>query len=203
MNFVSPLRLGLLLTLALLVSCAGGRQVPMSYQPGNPANMTQVRVKTTVVDARPAVIAGDREPWVIGRYPAGVGYNREFVTPGRQPLANKLHLDLLKEIRALGMGNVRQTERAKQLDVRILNWDFDGTAENILRYRIKVTVTDESGRALTSGTITQNTPIDGTFFAGARGGYERVMPRLYPRIVASIIRENNAVRNALASRSGQ
>jgi hypothetical protein len=191
-------RLGMMLVVcALMVACSASRQVPLNYQAGNPPKMSTIRVKTTVIDARPAVISGDREPWYIGRYAAGVGYTRNFSTEAKIPLAKLMHRDLLEEIRALGMGNVRRTERARQLDVKILNWDFDGTSDNVFRYSLKVTVTDEVGKVLTSGTVSQAVAVNGNFVSGAKGGFEQMIPGMYSRIISSLIRQNNSVRVAL------
>ena len=191
-------RLGMMLVVcAMMVACSASRQVPLNYQPGNPAELSSIRVKTTVVDARPKVISGERPPWYIGRYAAGVGYTRNFSTQGGVALAQQMHRDLLKEIRALGMGNVRRTERARQLDVKIISWDFDGTSDNVFRYVLEVTVTNEAGGVLTSGKVSQSVPIEGNLLSGARGGFEQLVPGLYSRVIASLIRQNNSVRNAL------
>jgi len=39
--------------------------------------------------------------------------------------------------------------------------------------------------------------ITGTFWEGAKGGFERDMPKLYPQIIQRLVRENADVSAAL------
>jgi hypothetical protein len=43
--------------------------------------------------------------------------------------------------------------------------------------------------------------ITGTFWEGAKGGFEREMPKIYPQIIRKIARDNDPV-NAALQKSG-
>ena len=186
-----------MVTVLALSGCSTTKQVSFVHTPKNMRSVGDVRVKTTVVDARKGVIDGTRAAWDVGRYTAGTGYVRSFSTLKKVPFAQQFHYDLLKELRALGIGNVKQTERAKQIDVLIQEWDFDGTAEGVFRYKIKITVTDERGRVQSSGTVSNSFRMKDNLITGKAGNYETFAPKIYRKVIASLIRGNRQALNAL------
>jgi hypothetical protein len=45
--------------------------------------------------------------------------------------------------------------------------------------------------------VQEATQIKGSFWMGARGGFEREMPKLYPAIIRKIVRDNAPISAAL------
>ena len=193
---------GLLLTLAL-GGCVVGQSLPTAYTPpaatqSAPADK-QGSVQVDVADDRAYVKSGDKPPHFIGKYRAGFGNPWNVYTENDEPLALILLRDLSAELAALGF-DVRSTAPADRLlAISIVDWNFDGYQNGKMCYELQATVRDTTGNVVAADTVRDETKIKGTFWMGARGGFEREMPKLYAAAVARLVRDNPAISAALRS----
>ena len=147
-----------------------------------------------VEDHRPAVTSGKEKPWYVGRYRAGLGNPWDVTTEGKVPLAEQIQADLAEELESLGF-NPRPG--GQQLYVKIREWDFTGYQNGRFWYELEVNVLNSAGQVVASSRLDDEMEIRGTLMLGARGGFERDMPGIYAGIIASMVRDNPAIREAL------
>lgn len=188
------------LFLALVLSgCVVGQHLDMDYAaaPQAPAQEKNV-VTVTAVDDRPYVKNGDKDPWYIGHYRAGFGIPWDVTTEHKVPLAEKLKVDTEKELVGLGF-NLDGTSGNRRLQVQIKEWNFDAYQNGTFLYDLLVIVTAEDGTLLVSSRLKSRHDISGTFWGGAKAGFEHEMPRIYATIIQSVVSKNPKVLSALRS----
>jgi len=195
---------GLLLAL-MLGGCVVGQSLPTAYTPpaATPPAATDQRasVQVEVNDDRAYVKSGDKPPHYIGKYRAGFGNPWNVYTENDEPLASILLRDLSADLAALGY-DARSTAPADRLlAISIVDWNFDGYQNGRMWYELHVTVRDATGNVVATDTVSDETKIKGTFWMGARGGFEREMPKLYAAAVARLVRDNPAISSALRAGS--
>lgn len=78
-----------------------------------------------------------------------------------------------------------------------MDWNFDGYQDGRFWYELEVQVTDADGTVMTSNILKKATLIEGTFWAGAKGGFEKQMPGIYASVIRSIVDNNKDVLAAL------
>jgi hypothetical protein len=156
----------------------------------------QNRVYVNVQDERPYVKNGDKDPWYVGKYRGGFGNPWDVTTENDIPLAELLSKDLTEALLAEGFDtNSANTNRT--LTVLINDWNFDGYQNGRFWYDLEVIVSDQNGQQLESTVLKEETVIDGTFWGGAKAGFEKQMPTIYKNIIASIVSKNQQVLDAL------
>ncbi len=195
---------GLWLALAL-GGCVAGQSLSTAYTPPAVAQPAAAgkhgSVKVEVADDRPYVKSGDKPPHFIGKYRAGFGNPWNVYTENDEPLAAILQRDLSAELAALGH-DVRPAPPAdRQLVISIVEWNFDGYQNGKMWYELNATVRDATGNVVATDTVRDESTIKGTFWMGAKGGFEREMPKLYAAAVAKLVRDNPAISAALKSGS--
>ena len=68
-------------------------------------------------------------------------------------------------------------------------------------YEFRLRVLDAAGTLLTEDTVTDASFIEGSFWTGAKGAFEKQMPDLYAGAIRKIARENAGIIAALDARS--
>lgn len=161
-----------------LAGCAAGQSLQTTYTPPAPAASAEAKasVLVAVADDRLYVKNGDKPPHYIGKYRAGFGNPWNVYTQNDEPADHKLSLS-------------------------IKEWNFDGYQNGKMWYEFEVTVHDVTGKVIVTDTVREETAIKGTFWMGAKGGFEREMPKLYTTAVAKVVRENPAISAALGGTS--
>jgi hypothetical protein len=194
---------GVLLAVAL-GGCVVGQSLPTAYTPpaatqtGTADQRSSVQVEVT--DDRAYVKSGDKPPHFIGKYRAGFGNPWNVYTENDEPLASILLRDLSAELAALGY-DVRSSAPAdRQLAISIVDWNFDGYQNGRMWYELRATVRDATGNVVATDTVRDETKIKGTFWMGAKGGFEREMPKLYAAAVARLVRDNPTISAALRTK---
>lgn len=191
---------GLLLALALS-GCVVGQSLPTAYTP--PATtlptgaIKQGSVQVEVIDDRAYVKSGDKPSHFIGKYRAGFGNPWNVYTENDEPLASILKRDLTAELGSLGYEVRPAAPSDRRFDVSIIEWNFDGYQNGKMWYELRATVRDGTGNIVASDTVREETQIKGTFWMGAKGGFEREMPKLYAAAVARLVRNNASISTAL------
>jgi hypothetical protein len=190
-----------LISLSFLVSLSGcvvGQSLQTSYEsPVANATTSAGSVLITVTDDRPFVKSGEKPPYYLGKYRAGFGIPWDVKTENEEPLASILARDLATDLAALGHRVVPTAPADRLLVVSIRDWNFDGYQNGRLWYDLQITALDSGGKHIVASTIQEAAYIKGSFWMGARGGFEREMPKLYPTIIRKIVRDNVSIATAL------
>jgi hypothetical protein len=185
-----------------LGGCVVGQSLPAGYQATPAAPIGEgTYLSVEVHDERPYVLSGDKPPYFIGKYRAGFGNPWDVTTEGQQPLAGVIERDLSADLRALGYSVVSTAEAQRRLDVAIMDWNFDAMINGKFWYEFRLRVLDAAGTLLTEDTVTDASFIEGSFWTGAKGAFEKQMPDLYAGAIRKIARENAGIIAALDARS--
>ena len=184
-----------LLAVLTLSGCVVGQKLEMDYTAAARDVQEENSVRVSVTDDRPYVVSGDKKPWYVGKYRAGFGIPWDVTTDNNQPLAQMVAEDVEQALRAKGFAIAAQTPN-RTLSISILDWNFDGYQDGRFWYELQVQVSDAAGTIVTSETLKKATVIEGTFWAGAKGGFEKQMPGIYEGIIRSI-GDNKDVLSAL------
>jgi hypothetical protein len=188
------------LFLALMLSgCVVGQHLDLEYAAAPQASMQEKNiVSVTVVDERPYVKNGDKNPWYIGQYRSGFGIPWDVSTDDKVPLADQFQEDLEKELKGLGF-DMDGTPGNPGLHVIIKDWNFSTYKDGTFMYELFVTVRARDGTLIASRQLKSRHDISGTFWGGAKAGFEQKMPRIYSTIIQSVVRKNHEVLSALRS----
>lgn len=189
-------------TLALaplaLAGCVAGQSLGTDYEAQPAAVATGgSSVLLTVIEDRPYVKSGDKAPYYVGRYRAGFGNPWDVSTQDNVPLVDVLRGDIAEELVALGHPVKDSAPADRQMAVSIRDWNFDGYQNGEFWYDLLVTVRAADGAVLVNSVVKDKVGITGTLWEGAKGGFERDMPKLYPQVIRKLVRENAEVSAAL------
>lgn len=196
------LRFARFMTLALapmvLAGCVAGQSLGTDYEAGPavaPVEGTSVVLQVT--EDRPYVKSGDKAPYYIGRYRAGFGNPWDVTTKDNVPLVDVLRGDIAEELVALGHPVKEAAPADRQVAVSIRDWNFDGYQNGEFWYDLLVTVRAADGAVLVNSVVKDKVGITGTLWEGAKGGFERDMPKLYAQAIRKLFRDNAEVSAAL------
>ena len=196
------LRFARFMTLALapmvLAGCVAGQSLGTDYEAGPavaPVEGTSVVLQVT--EDRPYVKSGDKAPYYIGRYRAGFGNPWDVTTKDNVPLVDVLRGDIVEELVALGHPVKDAAPADRQVAVSIRDWNFDGYQNGEFWYDLLVTVRAADGAVLVNSVVKDKVGITGTLWEGAKGGFERDMPKLYAQAIRKLFRDNAEVSAAL------
>jgi hypothetical protein len=184
------------LTAFVLSGCVVGQKLEMDYTAEASQVQEKYSVKVSVTDDRPYVVSGDKKPWYIGKYRAGFGIPWDVTTDNDQPLADMVAGDVEQALRAKGFAVAAESPK-RVLSVAIKDWNFDGYQDGRFWYELDVAVTDANGTSLASSVVKGDKNIEGTFWEGAKGGFEKQMPGIYDEIMRSIVDNNEEILEAL------
>lgn len=193
--------LSLALSPLVLAGCVAGQSLQTTYQaPEAEVQATGPSVALKVTEDRPYVTSGDKPPYFIGKYRAGFGNPWDVSTENNEPLVDILRRDLAIELAALGHPVKDDVPADRQLIVSIRDWNFDGYQNGKFWYELAVSVQSGTGEVLASSIVKDNIGITGSLWTGAKGGFERDMPKIYPEVIRKTIRGNPEISGALAAR---
>jgi hypothetical protein len=196
-NFIRSLTL--VLSPLVLAGCVAGQSLQTEYEPpAAVAPMTGLAVSLTVTDDRPYVKSGEKAPYYVGRYRAGFGNPWDVSTANEEALVSIVRRDIAEELVALGHPLKDAAVADRGLAVSIRDWNFDGYQNGNFWYDLLVTVRSPTGDVLVNSVVKDKIGITGTLWEGAKGGFERDMPKLYPQVIRKLVRENAEVSAALS-----
>lgn len=196
-NFIRSLTL--VLSPLVLAGCVAGQSLQTEYEPpAAVAPMTGLAVSLTVTDDRPYVKSGEKAPYYVGRYRAGFGNPWDVSTANEEALVSIVRRDIAEELVALGHALKDAAVADRGLAVSIRDWNFDGYQNGNFWYDLLVTVRSPTGDVLVNSVVKDKIGITGTLWEGAKGGFERDMPKLYPQVIRKLVRENAEVSAALS-----
>jgi hypothetical protein len=188
----------IVLAVFALSGCVVGQKIEMDYT-ASPSAVTEPNsVSVSVVDARPYVVNGDKDPSFIGKYRAGLGNPWDVSTENNVPLAELLAADVEEAVRSLGFGT-QPTDSDRFLIVYIRDWNFDAYVDGRFWYELDVEVMDADNAVIASSKVKDAKHIDGSFWTGAKSAFEEQMPGFYKEVVAGVVTDNKEVQQALRS----
>jgi hypothetical protein len=184
---------------AILAGCVAGQSLQTDYvAPEATAPLDGTSILLTVSEDRPYVKSGDKPPYYIGKYRAGFGNPWDVTTDNNEPLVDIMKRDMTEELIALGHPVKEAAPTDREMTISIRDWNFDGYQNGQFWYDVLVTVKSPTGEVLANSIVTDKVGITGSFWEGAKGGFERDMPKLYAEAIRKMVRENEAVTAALA-----
>lgn len=183
--------------LAISLGCVVGQKIDLAYTPGSVVRTGQGQALAVgVADLRPSVKNGEKSPAYLGRFRGGFGNPWDVKTEGEIPLAKVLENGLLADLEALGF-KPGQGGAPRTIQMEILDYDVDGMMNAQMTYELRTTVRDESGKTLFQETLKDNRAIKGSFWTGAKGACQEMVPQINAEIIRKITRENKAFLAAI------
>lgn len=183
--------------LTISVGCVVGQKINLAYTPGTAIQIGQGQALAVAVsDLRPAVKSGEKSPAYLGRFRGGFGNPWDVKTEGEIPLAKVLENGLLADLEAMGF-KAGQAGAPRTIQIEILDYDVDGMMNAQMTYEIRTSVMDGSGKTLFQETLKDNRAIKGSFWTGAKGACQEVVPQINAEIIRKITRENKAFLAAI------
>ena len=195
-------RIGLLLLVAFALGmsgCAVGQKVDIGSAAVGSTHVdgsALYPMSVAVIEDRPFVISGDKTPDFIGKYRGGYGNPWDVHTAGNVPLATQIHGDLVKFLQNTGFPVVAE-DAERQVEVRIVNYNFDCFMNCRVWNELYVAIRDENGKPLHSHIVKIEQAIDGSFWVGGKYALERELPLIYAKMLQSIVYSNPEAMAAL------
>ena len=190
-------KLAIVFLVFLLSGCVAGQHIKVGgVEKSQPEKQLNVQVNLNVEDKRTYVTSGDKEPYYIGHYRAGLGNTWDVTTYQKQSLADLLSKDLSNELLSLGF-TLGSDQFDKKLIVNVNDWNFDMYINGKMWWDLDVLVVTADGNLLASEKLKEERIIEGNILTGAKSAFERNVPLIYLEIVKNTIRNNQAVMNAL------
>ncbi len=182
---------------ALLSGCVAGQKINIAYTPAAcaPIAITQT-ASVQVNDQRPYVLNGDKNPQYIGHYRGGYGNTWAVGTASKQPLAQQIKKDILKELDVLGVP-VSNAQTSRRLNVKILDYNFDAYMNGRFWYDIEARVLDDADQVLAQTRVKDEHVIKGSFWVGPKYAFQKQVPILHHKIITRLLRDNPDIMNAL------
>jgi hypothetical protein len=192
-----------LVTVALLglSACVAGQSIDLRYIPDSQGKLVaNDTIAVQVEDKRPYVLNKDKDPSYIGHYRAGFGNTWSVTTLGDRPLADVLRRDIAAELGALGF-TVTTLEQAKStIKVTIQDWNFDTYLNGRFWYKLDVLAKGGNGTVLAEKSMNDETVILGNFWTGAKYAFEEELPKIYNKVLRSLVRQDKALLDKLQGR---
>lgn len=175
----------------LLSGCVAGQNIKMDYIPiQNTLSDSGIAVRAIVSDERSYIKSGNKKPWYIGHYRAGFGNTWDVSTFQKIPLAEQIARDLKEDLANLGHMDDSNLQPELEVQVTINEWNFDAYQNGRFWYDLQVIIVNSSGNKVQDFRVKSEEIIKGSFFGGAKSGFERKMPTIYNNIITSITRNN-------------
>jgi len=187
------------LPLVLSMGCIAGQTVDIDYAADVQSTAPdRGSVALTVDDLRTAVVDGSREGSYIGNFRSTVGIPWGIKTDGKVPLADLIHKDLSTDLKSLGYSVPATGEAPRHLKVVIKRWNCDGYVDVKIWYVIELWVNETNGDEIHHETLEEkDITIQGSAWSGPKKAFKKEYPGIYKGILHKIVKENEAVLNAL------
>ena len=192
---VSLFRTALAFAIALMLGgCVVGQSIEMvpasSPQASSAIDSQNIQVK----DERTYVVSGDKAPYYIGKYRAGLGIPYDVTTDGNVPLSELIKSALTERLRTSGYEGSKV-----QIAVSIRDWNFDAYQNGKFTYDLMVSATAPGFQSAKTETLRETIIVKGTFMTGGKGGFERDMPGIFKRVMDRLVAPGSAVHDAMTS----
>ena len=192
-------RMGILCVVATLLLALAGCAVGNRYDYGNAIGGLPVsgsgKLALDVVDARPYVLSGDKNPDFVGLQRGGFGNPFDVRTGSGRPLAAEMRDAIAKALQQQGFSVVGGTESApRKLELRVLEWKTDVMMKMKTTYDLQLSVFDASGALLAQSKTKGEDVGTGGFESGNATNAARTFELRFTELV-----RDEAVRKALTS----
>jgi len=181
------------LLLGGLGGCAVGNHQQYSGQVPDLKMTGQRSVAVAVVDNRPYVVNGDKDPDFVGVQRAGFGNPFDVGTDSRKPLAADLSANVVAALKQRGVATeavvvkpgtpsdaalnaAAATGKERALVLELREWKSDTYTNTALIYDVEAKVCDATGKPLAAATKQGNDDLGGNFMDPAGHAKDAVPP---------------------------
>ena len=153
MNLQGLARLLVLVLILPLSACAVGNRYDYRGAIGGLPVSGTGNIAVEVIDARPYVVNGDKEPDFVGVQRGGYGNPFDVRTASGEPLASEMRAAIASAMQHQGFTVVSPGDAApRKLELRILDWETDVMMRLSVAYDLTLSVFDGQGALLASST---------------------------------------------------
>ena len=182
---------------SILTGCVAYQTIALDYSPRpHDKIISSYIIKSEVTDERPYVTSGQKKDRYIGHYRGGYGNTWDVLLRGRDNLAERFAIDILKELNACGF-QTKPLPADRALKVEIADFNFDAYINGRFWYDIRISVLDSENKTLASSIVKDERVIKGSVLIGPVAAFPKELPILYHEIIEKIVRDNPDVLNAL------
>jgi len=151
-------------TALFLAGCAvGNRYDYRTAIEGLPVSGTQT-VAVDVVDARPYVLSGDKDPSFVGLQRGGFGNPFDVKTASGGPLAGEMRAGIANALQQRGFTVAAPDAAApRKMELRVFEWKTDVMARMKVLYDLKLSIFDDQGKLLAQSAAKGEDVLGGGF----------------------------------------
>jgi ABC-type transport system substrate-binding protein len=181
---MNAIRFGILFPTVFLVGCAVGNTYNYSRADVNLAVQGHSELGLAVIDNRPYILSGDKEPNFVGLQRGGFGNPFNVKTESGRPLAVEMAEAMKSELEENGFkvfdlqisdsgssviaSAVRQTAKSRNVILTVNEWKTDAMMSFGLSYDLSLKVMDDSANLLAeTSTSGSKEKLGGAGFEGA------------------------------------
>ena len=178
--------------------CVAFQKINFDYSPSiysstvESANLINIKVE----DERPFILSGDKRPSYIGHFRGGYGNTWDVLTDGKVALAEQFLNDIKQELKTIGF-DIGLSNEDRILHLSIIDYNFDAMINGRFWYELEVVVFDKENKVLAKDTIKGTHEIKGSLMFGPVGAFKKELPGIYHGIIEKIVRNNDAILEAL------
>jgi len=181
----------------MLSGCVAFQTIALDYSPKPHDKIISSHIiKSDVTDERPYIVSGKKRDRYIGHYRGGYGNTWDVLLNGRDSLAERFAIDILKELKACGF-QTSPLPANRALKVEIYDFNFDTYVNGRVWYDLRISVLDSQDKTLVSSALKDERVIKGSVWIGPVASFPKELPKIYHEIIEDIVRNNDGVLNAL------
>ena len=199
--------LALALVLAGLTGCAVGNHQQYAGVAPDLKVTSQRSVAVAVVDNRPYVANGDKDPDFVGIQRAGFGNPFDVGTDSRKPLATDMTEDIVAGLKLHGLAAEpvavkpgtpsdvaikAATGKDRALILELREWKSDTYTNTALIYDVELRVCDAAGRPLATASKKGEDDLGGNLMDPA-GHAKDAVPPAFKKILEDLLNAPNVV----------
>lgn len=171
--------LSLLLLALMLSACAVGNKYDFSQSAPTISKSSDATIAVGVLDQRPYILDGDKEPKFIGLQRGGFGNPFDVTTASKQPLSNDIEAAVLQAFRTVGIkatgaglshdqylagakGTLLKVEGDRYLLIVVNEWKADTYSNTKLLYTLSASVFEGNGVLLAENKISGTDNLGGS-----------------------------------------
>ncbi len=184
------------LSILFAAGCATRHRITLRHYPSIDVHVeTSQKVAVDAADKRPSVVEDGMPSTYLGQFRASFGQKWNAQNSNGKDLDQQFKEDVIAELEAAGVAVGSPSNR--KLTIEILEWDFDVYENARFWYKIKVIVTDSSGKVLAEELFEDTKLEEGDFWTAPHKEFAKELPKLYSNLVREIVAGSTKIKEAL------